>query len=196
MPEKKSPAPDAQSDLPPETPAQNPRPQKLQLHSLAATRRRRTLQLHTIKVPGYPDWPIYLGPIDGLQEDACEEKAVELKARHIDGKWLNPETNAMVYERLDILLPDGSIINGLKEDGKTNKLAYQSCRIACKIEAMQEGAPPECFYPAEDLLRYSVMAPELYEALKRETGKYLSDPNLGWAGKALPVSGAQSPASA
>jgi hypothetical protein len=163
-------------------------PPRLQLSQLAPYRRHRTLTLHTIKVNGLPDWPIYLGPLDGLQEDACEERAVELKARHVDGRWVNPETNSLVYERLDILLLDGTIIN--------DELSYQTCRVACKVEAMQADAPTECFYPAEDIMRYAVCAPALYEALKRETGQYLSDPNKGWEGKALPVSAVPSPGSA
>ena len=170
-------------------------PEKLQLSTLAPFKRRRNLTLHTITFPGYPDWPIYLGPLDGLQEDACEEKAAELKARHIDGRWIDPVSGTLQHELLDIPMPSGGVLNAVKEDGK-NALSYQACRVACKLEAMQEGCPPEVFYPAEDLLRYAVLAPELYEALRRESGRYLSDPNLGWEGKALPVSAAQSPDSA
>ena len=154
-------------------------------------RRRRYVTLQTIEVPGYPPMSIYLGPLDGLMEDAAEERAAEFKARYIDGKWINPEDNTMMYERLDLVLPDGTFVNGLKADG-TCELSYQSCRVACAIEAMQDGAPPECFYPAEDLLRYAKVAKELYEALKQATNKYRVDPNKGWEGKALPVSVAQS----
>ena len=59
-------------------------------------------------------------------------------------------------------------------------------------EAMQEGAPSECFYPAEDLMRYAEMCPPIYDALKKESGVYMEDPNKGWQGKAYPVSVAQS----